>query len=93
MQPTIARFKDAVPQKSEAILHEVLTENVTFSLPTYWATWTGRAPVAAVLGHVIEVFSDFQYRRILTAAVWARGRIGRWRFSARLAISTPSGSI
>lgn len=65
MHPTIARLKDAVAQKSEPILHEILAENVKFSPPTYWATWTGREPVAAVLGHVIEVFSDFQYRRIL----------------------------
>jgi len=65
MHPTIARFQDAVAQKSEAILHDVLAENVTFSPPTYWATWTGHAPVAAVLGHVIEAFSVFQYRRIL----------------------------
>ena len=29
------------------------------------STWTGRAPVAAVLGHVGKVFEDFEYRRIM----------------------------
>jgi hypothetical protein len=38
---------------------------VRFSPPTYYSTWTGREPVAAVLGHVGQVFSEFQYRRIM----------------------------
>ena len=65
MHPTITRFKQAVAEQNEEILHDVLAEDVKFSPPTYWATWTGRAPVAAVLGHVIQVFSDFEYRRIM----------------------------
>lgn len=65
MHPTIERFKQAVDARSEAMLHEVLAENVRFLPPTYWKTWVGREPVAAVLGHVIEVFSDFRYRRFM----------------------------
>ncbi len=33
--------------------------------PTYWATWHGREPAAAVLGHVGKVFEDFRYRRVM----------------------------
>ena len=33
--------------------------------PTYFAIWTGRDAVAAVLGHVGQVFSDFKYRRVM----------------------------
>ncbi len=65
MHQTIARLKEAVAAQNEEILHDILAEDVQFLPPTYWATWTGRAPVAAVLGHVSQVFSDFQYRRIL----------------------------
>jgi len=40
---------------------EILAEDVEFRPPTYWATWTGRDPVAAVLGHVGQVFEGFHY--------------------------------
>jgi len=44
---------------------DLLAEDVKFLPPTYFKTWTGRAPVAAVLGHVGQVFSDFRYRRVM----------------------------
>jgi hypothetical protein len=44
---------------------EILAPDVKFLPPTYWKTWTGRDAVAAVLGHVGQVFSDFRYRRII----------------------------
>ncbi|MCI2400211.1 nuclear transport factor 2 family protein [Aliiroseovarius subalbicans] len=65
MHPTITQFKAAVAARDEAAVMAVLAEDVRFMPPTYWATWTGREPVAAVLGHVIQVFSDFGYRRIM----------------------------
>ena len=65
MHPTIARTVEIVARGEEALIHEVLAENVRFRPPTYWATWEGREPVAAVLGHVGQVFSDFRYRRIM----------------------------
>ncbi|WP_121060520.1 nuclear transport factor 2 family protein [Chachezhania antarctica] len=65
MHPTIARTVEIVSKGREELIHEVLAENVRFQPPTYWATWEGRAPVAAVLGHVGKVFSDFRYRRIM----------------------------
>ncbi len=65
MHPTIATMQDVVAKGDEAAIHPLLAEDVAFSPPTYWATWTGRAPVAAVLGHVGQVFSEFKYRRIM----------------------------
>jgi hypothetical protein len=65
MHPTIARMKDVVAKGEEAAIAGLLAENVQFLPPTYFATWTGRDAVAAVLGHVGQVFSDFKYRRVM----------------------------
>ena len=65
MHPTITRMQEVVAKGDEALIAELLSEDVKFLPPTYWKTWTGRAPVAAVLGHVGQVFSDFRYRRIM----------------------------
>ena len=65
MHPTIIRMQEVVAKGDEGLVAELLAEDVTFQPPTYWKTWTGREPVAAVLGHVGQVFSDFRYRRIM----------------------------
>ncbi|MBO9434698.1 nuclear transport factor 2 family protein [Ruegeria sp. R13_0] len=65
MHPTIERMQEVVAKADEALIHELLAEDVRFMPPTYYSTWTGRAPVAAVLGHVGKVFSNFRYRRIM----------------------------
>ena len=65
LHPTIAEMLDVVAAGDETAIGPLLAENVRFQPPTYWATWTGREPVAAVLGHVGAVFSDFRYRRIM----------------------------
>ncbi|WP_170719697.1 nuclear transport factor 2 family protein [Ruegeria profundi] len=65
MHPTIERMQEVVAKGDEDLIHELLAEDVRFMPPTYYSTWTGRAPVAAVLGHVGKVFSDFRYRRIM----------------------------
>ncbi len=65
MHPTIERMQEVVAKGDETLIHELLAEDVRFMPPTYYSTWTGRAPVAAVLGHVGQVFSDFRYRRIM----------------------------
>ncbi|NOD94181.1 nuclear transport factor 2 family protein [Ruegeria sp. HKCCD4884] len=65
MHPTIERIQEVVAKGDEALIHALLAEDVRFLPPTYYSTWTGRAPVAAVLGHVGQVFSDFRYRRIM----------------------------
>ncbi|TDE36070.1 nuclear transport factor 2 family protein [Antarcticimicrobium sediminis] len=72
MHPTIAQALDIVASGDHERIAQILAENVRFLPPTYWATWTGREPVAAVLGHVGQVFSDFRYRRVMGAGVdWA----------------------
>jgi len=65
MHPTIERMMDIVASGEDEKIATILAEQVKFMPPTYWATWTGRAPVAAVLGHVGQVFSDFRYRRVM----------------------------
>ncbi len=65
MHPTILRMQDIVASGDDGKIAEILAEQVRFMPPTYWATWTGRAPVAAVLGHVGQVFEDFEYRRVM----------------------------
>lgn len=65
MHPTIERMQEVVAKGDESLIQELLAEDVQFLPPTYYSTWTGRAPVAAVLGHVGQVFSEFRYRRIM----------------------------
>ncbi len=65
MHPTIKRMQEVVAKGDEGLIQELLAEDVRFSPPTYYSNWTGREPVAAVLGHVGQVFSEFQYRRIM----------------------------
>ncbi|TDK46309.1 nuclear transport factor 2 family protein [Antarcticimicrobium luteum] len=65
MHPTIAQALEIVASGDHEKIAQILAENVRFLPPTYWATWTGREPVAAVLGHVGQVFSDFRYRRVM----------------------------
>ena len=72
MHPTIETALEIVSSGDHERIAQILAENVQFLPPTYWATWTGRAPVAAVLGHVGQVFSDFAYRRVMGAGKdWA----------------------
>jgi hypothetical protein len=58
-------MQQVVAKGDDTKIAELLAENVRFMPPTYYKTWTGRAPVAAVLGHVGKVFSDFRYRRVI----------------------------
>ncbi|EEB85668.1 nuclear transport factor 2 family protein [Roseobacter sp. GAI101] len=65
MHPTISKMIDVVAKGEADKIAPLLAEGVRFMPPTYYKTWTGRAPVAAVLGHVGQVFGDFKYRRIM----------------------------
>ncbi len=67
MHPTIKRMQEIVAKGDDEAIKTILAEQVRFLPPTYWKIWTGRAPVAAVLGHVGQVFSDFRYRRVMGA--------------------------
>ncbi|QFT58539.1 SnoaL-like domain protein [Sulfitobacter sp. THAF37] len=65
MHPTIEKMQTVVTSGDHTAIAPLLAADVTFQPPTYWKTWTGRDAVAAVLGHVGQVFSDFRYRRIM----------------------------
>ncbi|SET51085.1 nuclear transport factor 2 family protein [Oceanicella actignis] len=65
--PTIAAALDILAAKDPARIPEILAEDVVFLPPTYWAEWRGRQAVALVLSHVMQVFSDFRYRRVMGA--------------------------
>lgn len=65
MHPTIQKFHDLVLAHDHSGVPALMADDVTFQPPTYWATWNGRDAVAAVLGHVNEVFTDFEYRRVI----------------------------
>ncbi|WP_299348629.1 nuclear transport factor 2 family protein [uncultured Shimia sp.] len=65
MHPTIQRMTDVIASGDNAKIIEFLAEDVQFLPPTYWKTWTGREPCAAILGHVGQIFSDFRYRRFM----------------------------
>ena len=65
MHPTITRFMEIVKTGNEEDLKSILADNVAFSPPTYFATWTGKEPVAAVLSHVGNVFSNLTYPRVM----------------------------
>ena len=65
MHLTITRMQEVVASGDDTKIAALLAEDVKFLPPTYFATWTGREPVAAVLGHVGKVFTDFSYRRVM----------------------------
>jgi hypothetical protein len=65
MHPTIIKLQEVVAKGDDTKIAELLAENVQFMPPTYYKTWNGREPVAAVLGHVGNVFSEFRYRRVM----------------------------
>ncbi len=72
MHPMISKMVEVVAKGDEDDIKQLLAENVQFQPPTYYKTWTGRDPVAAILGHVGQVFSDFRYRRIMgESSDWA----------------------
>jgi hypothetical protein len=65
MHPTIQKFHDLVLANEHDGVPALMADDVKFQPPTYWATWNGRDAVAAVLAHVNEVFTDFEYRRVM----------------------------
>ncbi|MFD3190319.1 nuclear transport factor 2 family protein [Sedimentitalea sp. HM32M-2] len=67
MHPTIRQMHEVVASGDDSRIATVLAPNVRFLPPTYFATWTGREPVAAILGHVGQVFREFHYRRTMGA--------------------------
>ncbi len=72
MHPTIQTMQTVVAKGDAGAIAPLLARDVKFMPPTYYKTWTGRDAVAAVLGHVGQVFTDFRYRRVMgEGADWA----------------------
>ncbi|MEM8976594.1 MAG: nuclear transport factor 2 family protein [Pseudomonadota bacterium] len=65
MHPTIQATLEVVKTGDEDQIRTLLAEHVEFLPPTYYKTWVGREPVAALLAHVAQVFSEFTYRRVM----------------------------
>lgn len=65
MHSTIKRMTEVIASGDDSKINDLLATEVQFLPPTYWATWTGREPVAMLLGHVGAIFEEFRYRRIL----------------------------
>jgi hypothetical protein len=72
MHPTITQLQEVVAKGDDTLIAALLAENVRFLPPIYYKTWTGRDGVAAVLGHVGKVFTDFRYRRVMGDGGWQR---------------------
>lgn len=68
MHPTIEVIETAIMSGAEEDIKRALAVDVAFHPPTYYKTWRGRDAVAAVLGHVAQVFTNFRYRRKMGAA-------------------------
>jgi hypothetical protein len=64
MHPTMQEAHRVLEALDGDAIAPLLAPDVVFRPPTYWAEWHGRDPVAAVLGHVTQVFEGFYYRRI-----------------------------
>ena len=65
MHPTIERMKEIVASGDDSKIIEILAPDCRFMPPTYYKTWTGAEPTAAILGHVGQIFEDFSYRRVM----------------------------
>ncbi len=65
MHPTIQRMTEIVASGDDSKIVMILADDVQFMPPTYYKTWVGAEPVAAILGHVGQIFQEFEYRRIM----------------------------
>jgi ketosteroid isomerase-like protein len=54
-------FQAAVEARDVAALSALLSADVVFMSPVAFQPFRGRAAVTEVLGHVMEVFEDFEY--------------------------------
>ena len=52
MHPTISKMQEIVTKGDEEAIKKILSPNIQFKPPTYYKTWTGRDPVAAILGSI-----------------------------------------
>lgn len=56
-------FRQAVERKDMDAVEALLADDVVFSSPVVFKTYTGKAITSAILRAVAEVFEDFTYER------------------------------
>ncbi|MGW8378935.1 nuclear transport factor 2 family protein [Streptomyces sp. ODS28] len=56
-------FRQAVENRDEAAIEDLLAENVVFTSPVAFKPYPGKAITAAILRGVMRVFEDFAYLR------------------------------
>ncbi len=62
--PELAPLHTALVGKDVDALRACLADDVIFRPPTYWKDWEGPEIALTILGHVMELFEDFHYKRI-----------------------------
>lgn len=58
------RWEEAVADRDSAAVAALLADDIVFRSPAVHRPYQGRETVAALLGHVIEVFGDLTYTAV-----------------------------
>lgn len=61
-------FQDAVEARDLAAMAACLADDVEFTSPVAFATYSGKAIATSILQTALEVFSDFRYVRVISSA-------------------------
>ncbi len=79
-QTQLAQWHEAIATKNDALLLDLLAEDVELSSPVFWRPKQGKTQVQLILKTVIRVFEDFSYHR-----QWINDSSWSLEFSARVA--------
>ena len=63
--PTIESFFTAIESNNVDDLESIFDTNIIFKPPTYWKEWQGKEVVVRILSHVVSVFKNLEYKRVL----------------------------
>ena len=63
--PTIESFFIAIKLNNVDDLESIFDKNIIFKPPTYWKEWQGKEVVVRILSHVVSVFKNLEYKRVL----------------------------
>ena len=63
MNETLVRWHEFVGNPNDAILEEILADDVKFHSPFLWKPKEGKAATVKILMTVVTVFEDFRYVR------------------------------
>ena len=79
-QTQLAQWHEAVATKNDALLLDLLAEDVELASPVFWRPKQGKTQVHLILKTIIRVFEDFSYHR-----QWINDNSWSLEFSARVA--------